>query len=316
MAELFVFGDECGQEGDEYCVVAGYIGSLSQWTSFNAAWKAVVDGAEDFEFHSKLFFDRKVDPNRYSGWPEQKATAYLRDLVKVISDHRRLTGIGVGLDVGEWNDLTWGERNLITGARWHNQRKKFVAGGAPSRAYHLPFNSMIGEGLDLAKPPDSVVHFKMDENPQLQPNIDMLFEWTKGPECALRDDLKRKMGELTWGKSHEHPGIQAADLLADVWHAWLHKGTGLTGERLTALYELIRNHRRDMGVIRQRGLKHIVDNSLTLDDLDLVRAAKSPKDMNPPKVKRPWPKPPGLRRHPRTKGRPGQSRGDPGYVHL
>src|SRR5690242_8355239 len=140
---------------------------------------------------------------------------------------------------------------------------------------------MVGEALDLAVPPDSTVNFVMDENRTLQASIGLLFEWSKSDECGLNAEMKSKLGSLTWADSARHPGIQAADLLADAWHAWFHKGDlGLQGERRVALHSLLKGHRRELGIMTSRGLKLTVEQSITKsEDTDLIRAQRSPKEI-------------------------------------
>jgi hypothetical protein len=140
---------------------------------------------------------------------------------------------------------------------------------------------MVGEALDLSAPPDSKVNFVMDKNPSIQSGVDLLFDWSKSEDCALDASMRLKLGSLSWEDSAACPGIQAADLLADSWHAWFHKGdAGLAGERRVALHYLLEGHRRELGIMKARGLNLTLEQSITKEeDFDLIRNSKSPREL-------------------------------------
>jgi len=50
--EHFVYADESGTQNSAYCIVAGYIGSPSQWSRFEKAWQQTLKGFSVTEFHA------------------------------------------------------------------------------------------------------------------------------------------------------------------------------------------------------------------------------------------------------------------------
>ncbi len=157
----------------------------------------------------------------------------------------------------------------MTGATWHNERKCFLDQGAPKRTYPLPFHNMVSEALALAKPPDCKVHFVMDEQTVILHGVQRIFAKVRTME-DIPEPLRRKVGDLTPGLSHEHEGIQAADLLAYCWNGWHQRRSAATsfgpelirGERIHALFELLSKHKRELGWISPAGLERLLDKTL------------------------------------------------------
>jgi len=170
--------------------------------------------------------------------------------------------------------FSWGERNFITGASWDNERKRFVGQGAPTRVYPLPFHSMVGEALELAKPADCKVHFVMDEQKVLLHGVQRIYARTRTLE-TIPKELRAKIGDLTSARSHEKEGIQAADLLAYCWHGWYQRRQ-LRGEGVRALFRLLDRHRREMGVARRMGIQRVLNKALKPEDREILRALKGP----------------------------------------
>ena len=282
VTELLVYGDESGIDNSPYCVVAGWIASTKQWESFNLAWRRVIDEAGLPEFKSKQFFGRHAarkegTQNPFRNWSRSQASEFLEALIGVVHSHYpRITPIGAALDVAQFRALSWGERNYITGASWDNVNKRFVNQGAPTRAYSLPFYSMVGEALEEARSADCIVHFVMDEQKVLLPGIQQTFERTKKAR-QLPEALRRKVGELTPGLSHEHEGIQAADLLAYCWHGWYQRRQ-VRGERVQTLFDLLSKHRREMGLIKRRGIERVMTETLeNPEDLEILKGMDKPQ---------------------------------------
>ena len=277
VTELFVYGDESGIDETPYCVVAGFIASPRHWDSFNAAWRKVIEKAQVNEFHSKDFFSRRratsSSTNPFRDWSESDASALLDALLKVIRDHPRVTPIGCALDVNIFRSYTWGERRYLTGGQWNRTTKKFITQGAPSRTYPVPFYSMVGEALQMARPAECKVNFVMDEQKVIQNGIQQVYAQYRDTEL---NPFCEKMGDLISGLSEEHEGIQAADLLAYTWNGWYRFRERLRRERLDVLLEIMRmQHHREMGVMRKRGLEHILTKTLLPEDRAKIRALKT-----------------------------------------
>jgi len=286
--ELFVYGDESGiDQTHGYVVIAGYIASPPHWDSFNAAWRKVVDEADDpgvREFHSKQFFSRHEarkagTKNPFRNWTDAKATKFLSDLVAVCRDHPRLTPIAAPMRLADWFSLTHGEQRYLTGGLWDKQRKRFRSAGMPSRTYVLPFFNMVAQALDAARPEDCKVHFVMDEQKVIKHGIVDLYSRARSHE-QIPSALRGKFGDLTPGLSHEHPGIQAADLWAYALNGWYQHRQRLRTERVWALVQLTDRHRRaGVGVIGREGLHRLLANDLSPEDRRLIQAIKSPKEI-------------------------------------
>ena len=254
--------------------------SPKHWDSFNLAWRKLICDAGLREFKSKQFFGRHAaakegTQNPFRNWTRTEANDFLAALVRIVHNHYpRITPIGAALDVKDFRSFSWGERNYLTGASWDNERKRFVNQGAPTRAYPLPFHSMVGEALQEARPADCKVHFVMDEQKVVLPGIQQVYARTRVVE-KIPEPLRRKIGDVTSGLSHEHEGIQAADLLAYCWHGWYQRRK-VQGERVRALYELLDKHRREMGLIKRRGIEKIMDDTLRPEDREILRGMDKP----------------------------------------
>jgi hypothetical protein len=284
--ELHVYGDESGTHGESaYCVVAGYIAAPRPWDAFNAAWRAVVDAAGDKEFHAKYFFKRYYArihagrTNPYGGWDEGKCRRYLSDLLGVIAAHRtRVIPIGCAVDVAAFKALTWGERNLLTGATWDATRKDFVEGGAPSSVYRVALLNMAGEALERAKPKDCKVHFVMDEKSDERNMALELFPRIRASSSMLDVSLRPKLGDLTFAASETYPGIQAADLLAYVYNILARDGR-MTNELQDTGVNLFRKRRKSVDILTEEALIKLIAMRLTYpEDRELIRAIPSPAE--------------------------------------
>ncbi|HEX5480141.1 MAG TPA: DUF3800 domain-containing protein [Dehalococcoidia bacterium] len=284
--ELFVYGDESGiDQHVGYVVVAGYIASPPQWDSFNTSWRAVLTAADDpavIEFRSKPFFGRaqarNSRKNPFAKWSAVAANQFLSDLVQVCLDHPRVTPIGCAMRLSDWFSLTWGERQYLTGGQWDVNRKRFVRTGMPTRTYTLPFMSMIGEALENAKD-GCKVHFVMDEVKVIERGLLELHARAR-TQPEIPQVLREKLGDLTPALSHEHEGIQAADLWAYTLNSWHQHREHLRNDRLRTLIQLTKRHRRaGLGVITRTGMERLLDQSLGQQDRRLIQAVASPAEI-------------------------------------
>ncbi len=284
MAELFVYGDESGIDQQQgYCVVTGFIASPAQWDSFNLAWHKIVEDAGVAEFRSKYFFSRHAaakegTKNPFREWSDPMADRFLADLLQIIRSHQRVAPIGCAMRAEDWFDLSWGERQYLTGALWNGPASKFVTQGLATRAYPLPFFSMVGEALECAKPPDCKVHFVMDELKVIQNSIQQIYSAGRTSD-QIDPALRRKMGDLTPGLSEEHEGIQAADLWAYALNGWYQHRGKLRGHRLGALMEIARRRGRVGGLIGSKGLERFLNRLVSPEDRQKMQAIKAPREI-------------------------------------
>ncbi len=277
--EILVYGDESGIDDPRCCVVAGFIATPRQWDGFNAAWRKVMEAVGVPEFHSKLFFSRRdaagSSTNPFSSWSDSEADELLVALISVIKAHPRVAPIGCALDVRAFKSYTWGERMYLTGAKWNRDTKKFVTQGAASRVYPFPFYNMIGEALSKARPKDAKVHFIMDEQKVVQAGVQQVYFESRNNELI---SSREKLGELSPGLSEEHEGIQVADLLAYIWFGWYQFRERLRRERLDVLNEVWKRHHWEMGIVRKRGLEHVLSDLLP-EDRAKIQSLKTPAEV-------------------------------------
>jgi hypothetical protein len=202
----------------------------------------------------------------------------LDSLLTVVARNDMVKPVGAAMDNRVFNAYSWGERNFLTGANWDERKKQFTSQGAPSRVYHVPFLGLVAEALHKTKSPDIKVHFVMDEQKTVAAGLAQIWAYARGHESELRDDTKAKMGDLTWGNSCDHEGIQAADLLAHAWLGWYWQRENLAGDRRKSVDAIHAIHRREPGLIRPSQLEAVLTNGLSPEDRELVRAAKSPAE--------------------------------------
>ena len=213
--ELFTFGDESGiHDGARYCVVAGYIGSPRQWKPFEEAWAEVLDRYSVQAFHAVRFFGRGpggVRLDEYEGWADEKADAFLDELMGVINQ-RRLRAIGGAIDVKAFKALTQGEKRYVTGG-WVTDDGKWLASGAPSKPsapYFFALLLFLIEALSEAAP-DARINLIFDRQ-----NV------VKGRAVQNINDLTRhqildaiggaRLRQVAFAPSDEEQGLQAVTL--------------------------------------------------------------------------------------------------------
>ncbi len=231
--ELEAFGDESGIESNaHYCVLLGYIGTPAEWESFNIAWDAVLSKDGIQEFHAIEFFPPKrrlSHENPYKDWSKEHRFEYLTDLLSVIANHR-IIPVGWAVDVNAFHALKEAERRYLTSAyletSFHGKslnkhggnpfklsfQRKLTTSGAKSRPYMVVFGRFFHDVL-LVSPPDSLIHVLLDNN-QLEPIATETFYrvWKR------RHPGGKWFDSITFADSTTRPQLQAADLLAYVWH--------------------------------------------------------------------------------------------------
>ncbi len=283
---LWAYGDESGIEGDgPYCVVAGFIGSPKWWDSFNEGWGAVLKREGVEEFHAKQFFGRqkkKGDSSRnpFDGWPADKATRFLSDLLSVIRMHRaRISHLKCSLSVSDFFSFSWGERRFITGGTWNHPTSRFISSGAPTRLYHVPAQGLLADALDHAKPSDCKVHFVLDEQSVMQEGFAQIVQGVRG----RNKDLDDRMGGVTWDRSLSWPGIQAADMLAHLLFSNHLRRDKLDDERRYALVSILGERWRTAIFTREK-LDLIIDKSFGPDERTKLRAVQSPSEIQKAKA--------------------------------
>lgn len=285
---LWVYGDESGIEGDgPHCVVAGFIGSPKHWDNFNNAWESVITEAGVGEFHAREFFGRHSakgsEKHPFHSWPADKATRFLNDLLAVIQEHRaRISPLKSSLDVSDFRSFSWGERQWLTGGTWDHKRGKFLSSGAPTRLYHVPAQGVIGDALDHAHPADCKVHFVLDEQSVMQEGFSQIIRGVRD-KPQYRQQLSQ-LGDVTFGPSVTHPGIQAADLLVHCLYSNYRLRHKLDDERRHALTAIL-GERWRIAVFKAKNLEMLLSKQFSTEERAMLRSIKSPSEIQKAKAK-------------------------------
>ncbi len=236
--ELWAYGDETGiQDGAQFCLLVGYIGSPRQWSSFKRAWNSLLHAYEVTEFHSIDFFQGarrwKSEKNPYHGWDAAKRRTFLDGLLEIIlSTH--IVPIGWAVKTEAFYALREDERRYFTGAylthrirAWRKSVqepfqteiiRKFSSSGAKSRPYTVAFNRFIDNALEVADP-HTDIHIVCDtQNVNEAWSIKNFHEtWKKrrGRDGNTFDG--KELVSLTYTDSARESALQAADLYAYIW---------------------------------------------------------------------------------------------------
>jgi len=237
-------GDESGiHTGAPYCLVCGYSGSAKEWLAFEPRWQAALHDAGVEWFHSKQFFGRDKRGRRlgpYAKWLASDAERFLEKLALTINE-RRLTPIGVAIDVEAFNALTLGERRFLTGGLWAAppdlSRGRWTHNtGAPTKPYYLALQSFFVQAARHT-PKDAQINILLDRQNVLQAQAINMFNLTVERGLAV-DGQKKDLRWIAFGSSREEPALQAADLRTHTWYANLVHGESLDSERDYAMHLL------------------------------------------------------------------------------
>jgi hypothetical protein len=283
---LWVYGDESGIEGDgPYCVVAGFVGSPRHWNSFNSAWEKVIGDAEVEEFHARKFFNRRSakgsTTNPFHGWSADKAVTFLNNLLGIIRGHSRISPVACSLNVSDFLSFTWGERQFFTGGTWSHTKKRFLSSGAPTRLYHVPAQTLIADALHHVRTKDCKVHFVLDEQSVMQDGfLDIVKGVRDRPQYA---EIFAQLGDVAFGSSAAHPGIQAADLLAHCLYSNYLRREKLDDERLFALTTILGKRWR-RPVFTAKKLEMLLDKDFNPKERPMLREIKSPSEIQKEKA--------------------------------
>lgn len=269
-----VFGDESGiEDSAEYCIIAGYIGAPRQWEKFRRAWRKILHRYHVPEFHAKDFYQpkRRKHVPHYAGWSDDRASAFLAALLKIINA-RDIDPIAAEIHVPGFNSLDHEERRYLTGGLLETHAfgnedgsavvftEDFQSSGAPSRPYMAIFQRFVGEAL-MKAPPDTMVHFTFDIQNALQTRAIETFQ-EQFKSGHLPSDLEAKAASIRYADSVDEEPLQAADLCAYFWNRASNNAVRGRLLRQTAEAFALKPHR--MTRFRREHLQKILDS--TLDD--------------------------------------------------
>lgn len=236
---LRAYADESGTHNDpSYCIVAGWIGNPRRWRVFQEEWNDVIHNAGIEEFHSKVFFSRKVEDaktNPYHDWSDERALGFISALAGAISK-RLLYPVGMAVNVKAFMSYSEGERRYFTGAIVRQSGRFTRLTGTPNKPYHLAVPCFFDDAVDHAKS-ETQVHFIFDRN-------DVEEKYVLRAYNEMRDKShypkRARLGELTFADRKDEPGLQAADLYAHLWWAFLEYGSMGMGVEKNRVWQLLK----------------------------------------------------------------------------
>ena len=270
----FVYVDESGtHDGSTRCLVAGYRGSPGQWKIFNKEWRAVLRRYGLPDFHSKVFFNRKIIPNPkknpYLRWSDDKATDFLGELLMVIR-HRRIHPVGCAVDIPAFEAYSYGERCVLVGYRTEKSRRKGRARPAP---YHLAFRLMIGDALEGTHP-DTDVHFVVAETEEYTQRAYESYRLTK--EYG-RTGRQTQLKSFASASAADVPSLQAADLFARQWYNTLVRGQARLNKENIQVMTQLTHRRRNMPVCDVPAIERLFDDAgITMATRERLRLIVEP----------------------------------------
>jgi len=268
-------GDESGiHAGAPYCVVSGYSASAREWLAFEPRWRTVLKDAGVEWFHAKQFFGRDKRGRRlgpYAKWLDNDARRFLEKLAGVINQ-RRVTPIGVAIDVAAFNALTEGERRFLTGGLWTAppdlSRGRWTQNtGAPTKPYYLALQVFFVQAAQHS-PKDAQINFLFDRQNVLQAQAINMFNQTVERGLAV-DGQKKDLRWIAYGSSREEPSLQAADLRTHAWYGTLAYGGLLGWERAYAM-DLLTKKSKVIGICNAEFMEHLL-GELPVDVRDKLR---------------------------------------------
>ncbi|HEY8767484.1 MAG TPA: DUF3800 domain-containing protein [Dehalococcoidia bacterium] len=279
--KLYAFADESGIEGTgAYCIIAGYIGSPRQWDNLRHAWQAVLVkyGVPEFKAIDVFQPARWVHRPHFRDWSEARMQTFLGELLSII-DRRRIDPIGGALHVPAWNALTHNQRRFFTGGMLGTKAviyadgsvrvtPKFKTSGAPSRPYMGVFQAFVGEALEKT-PTGAVVNFVFDRQNVIESRaVETFHELFKNGQ--LPDELKAKLGDITYADSHREEPLQAADLYAYFWNRFL--GRSVRGALLRQVGDSVSGKKHRMKVFHREHF-NAMWNQLATDQAETIQSA-------------------------------------------
>ncbi len=229
--------DESGLNTDEeICVVAGFVGDVDQWESFDAGWIEVLKQFDVPEFHGVDFWDgyfndsgHFVRKHPFEEWTDHDDYEFIDSLLKVI-ETCKLKHTGAAVNSRLFLELTPDERRYLTTAgvpdkNWDNR-------GCPSDPWYAAFQAAIVSGAARFAPEGVKIFpfFDRRDSPhqQKQPKQDKARELyneilDQKPPLSIRS----KLGDiLTFGSRETMKGLQAADLLCNRARLYVAEGFG------------------------------------------------------------------------------------------
>jgi len=148
----------------------------------------------------------------YTGWSDDKAREFLNHLIKVIGDNW-IYPIGFGIVVKDFNDLPLERKQWLTGGKF--RADKYISFGCPNKPYYLPFQfCVLGASQISGASARDKINFFAGLDRTFSGYATELHKSLLGDE-RIDQDLRVRLGQISYPFAKDTPGIQAADLVAN-----------------------------------------------------------------------------------------------------
>ena len=235
-------GDESGINPEsKFCVVAGFLGSVEQWSSLEATWSTILTNYGLECFHAvDIFAQSPKGPLRspYREWGLSKTDKMLSDLANEIASHE-VNLIGSAVVKYDFNKFSLEERRILTGASYNHKNQTIDTSGKPNHPYFTGLAFAVQHTTKVEASRDTI-EFIMDQQNQYRAwAVDWYHDW----EETAPLDVRNRLGGLSFQDKCRFVGLQTADLVAHLWNRYLNYG--LTGRRLAAMEQLLGDKAED-----------------------------------------------------------------------
>jgi hypothetical protein len=244
---LTFYCDE-SDDGQTY-VLAGWLGSPTGWEHFDPAWRAMLqtitmpDGWPCPAFHAAEIVGRdQIKDSRFKGWTFADEVAAFTKATDLICDVKNgcalMWPIGVATELP--SSFTWVQRDSI----W--------------LILFMRFFQLILETY----PAQRSFRFLFDSKPEIADYAQTVYGQAKKILDPIAPDHFES--EIAFGFDQDHPGLQAADLLAYEWRKRISDARLKPHKAVRKSYERIRAARPDGAL--WRFAREVFDEALKADD--------------------------------------------------
>jgi hypothetical protein len=212
--------DDSGtHDGSHNCVIAGYWGTVKEWSRLEKRWKSVLQSEGIEEFKGNEFWPRpegnRIGP--YKTWTDARHWDFIDRLLEIIED-TRVYPFASGFVRNEWDNLNPFLKRVFAGL-------KDDAKESDIRSVVFPFTWCVGRIADYCKR-DNLIHFVVDDDRRMARFAAQVYTTLKRETIREKGALECVLGDLTFADSRIAVPLQAADLLAYEAHRYAKKAQG------------------------------------------------------------------------------------------
>jgi hypothetical protein len=195
-----VYMDESGTHNSGVTILAGWVGRLGQWVTFDAKWKRLLRNNSLTYFHSKKLRGTKGE---FKDWKIMQKQAFMA------------TAANIGL-----KNLEFG---FTISLKDEDYDQYYVAGNRPKEVqldsrYGLCFRFCLGLiptfAKDAFKGRDLEVHFVLESGHPNFGDAERIFNRVKKSRMPNELEIVGMLKTITSGDKVDFPGLQIADVSA------------------------------------------------------------------------------------------------------